>query len=195
MHQTPNIHFTSCERQIVWGNGKKVNTAGFCAACSQWSGAGWTERLRLSDFRFFFFFPRCCWLPVYSAKHPAGSVHGTILDADLLPLTEEMRWKERNNRKSCYLRVKSHRACRKTGSPLIGDDCIILVVPLLCIGHFIQAVCVLCVFCVCFACWSLVCTHKSGFVFLLTLGSIFTCSIVTRADFMVTVSPFWWLFF
>lgn len=62
---------------------------------SSWRGnAGWAERLRLSDFWFFPAADDCQYCLESILREVCNS---WILHADLLPLTEEMRWKERNN--------------------------------------------------------------------------------------------------
>lgn len=59
-----------------------------------------------------------------------------------------MRWKERNNSESTTTSGWNNtQPAGSAGFSLIGEDCIILVVPLLCVGHPSQVLCV-CV-CVC----------------------------------------------
>lgn len=76
--------------QILWDNwGGKYRS-------SRRGSAGWAERLRLSGFRFF---PAAaaadCQYCLESVLREAFD--SWILHRDLLPLTEVVRWKERNN--------------------------------------------------------------------------------------------------
>lgn len=84
--------------QIIWDNCKEENTVAVLFKTipeSSWRGsAGWTQRLRLSDFRFFPAAADCQYCLESILREAYDS---WILHTVLLPLTEEMRWIERNN--------------------------------------------------------------------------------------------------